>query len=98
LIIIGVAILAIMELGDLLSISQCKFNAYFVAILAIMELGDLHISFYKFFIWDNSRNPRYNGIGWFTNRKESSKREEFSRNPRYNGIGWFTDTTYHLKI
>ena len=59
----GVAILAIMELGDLLKSQRQSKGGEGVAILAIMELGDLRKISMKKFHKGKSRNPRYNGIG-----------------------------------
>ena len=59
-----VAILAIMELGDL-PVVMVTIDGYFVsvAILAIMELGDLHKFAMRVCSTVKRRNPRYNGIG-----------------------------------
>ncbi len=56
-----------------------------------MELGDLQKATLVCDTPKFSRNPRYNGIGWFTSLLLTSKAHFcLGRNPRYNGIGWFT--------
>ena len=87
-----------MELGDLRSIFYLLSYMFFVAILAIMELGDLpHHRRPNRKIW-RSRNPRYNGIGWFTVRIQLGALFHHCRNPRYNGIGWFTKLLYFRRF
>mgnify|MGYP006883218628 CR=1 FL=1 len=58
-----VAILAIMELGDLRRTLCFPPIAACVAILAIMELGDLQLNSFLSLAATLGRNPRYNGIG-----------------------------------
>ncbi len=61
---VAVAILAIMELGDLLIVATAGVVTFeTVAILAIMELGDLRKIGWGFSRPLFRRNPRYNGIG-----------------------------------
>ena len=55
-----------------------------------MELGDLQQDYLMRGERTQRRNPRYNGIGWFTKNNFGVKNVPYSRNPRYNGIGWFT--------
>ena len=86
-----------------------------VAILAIMELGDLPKNHAFKRGTTRGRNPRYNGIGWFTFMIRTIGKFNIvailaimelgdlqcmlttsltvltCRNPRYNGIGWFTN-------
>ena len=63
-----------------------------------MELGDLHTYWFKSLWKEPSRNPRYNGIGWFTIEKRIMRLTAVGRNPRYNGIGWFTELSDLLAI
>ncbi len=61
-----------MELGDLLRSTAAVPllpSGEKVAILAIMELGDLLAEDLNKSQQRISRNPRYNGIGWFTTIK-----------------------------
>ena len=85
-----VAILAIMELGDLPILQHLLCSMLQVAILAIMELGDLRLQRSYSTSASLRRNPRYNGIGWFTYSNNYTPYSIHRRNPRYNGIGWFT--------
>ncbi len=87
-----------MELGDL-PVVMVTIDGYFVsvAILAIMELGDLHKFAMRVCSTVKRRNPRYNGIGWFTFAAFGElPNYKHSRNPRYNGIGWFTSKSCEL--
>ena len=79
-----------MELGDLLSCYTLEDFNINVAILAIMELGDLLKPTETTAAPIARRNPRYNGIGWFTLWTSMGFVTPPCRNPRYNGIGWFT--------
>ncbi len=57
-----------------------------------MELGDLPVLPNAVRSNKERRNPRYNGIGWFTLNMNLEVKQKKSRNPRYNGIGWFTNS------